>query len=328
MKKLFLAPFLLAIFLFVAVLWWIQNSKPVSGKTEMQDFLIVRGASAGQIANKLHGDGLIKSPLAFKIYVQVTNKQNKIQAGEFRLSPSFSLQRIVEELESGPTEVWVTIPEGFRREEIAKRFASVLEKDEQFTVDFLNVTQGQEGLLFPDTYLFAKEASPSAVANKLRSTFDSKLSAKMRQDIAELGYTMNQVVTMASIVERETLTGGERPVVAGILYKRLRAGWPLQADATLQYAVANAKCQMPNAKCENWWQTPTSADKEINSAYNTYRSGGLPPGPIANPGLSSLEAAIYPEDSPYWYYIHDRSGKIHYAVTLEEHNENIRRYLR
>jgi UPF0755 protein len=123
---------------------------------------------------------------------------------------------------------------------------------------------------------------------------------------------------MASIIERETKTNEERPVVAGILWKRLENDWPLQVDATLQYAIANS---------ETWWPILTKEDLEINSSYNSYKFTVLPPTPIASPGLSSIKASANPQDSDYWFYIHDPEAQIHYAETIEEHNNNIRKYL-
>lgn len=303
-----------------------QNTNAPGTDTNSQDFLITKGSSASKVANDLARAGLIKNSLAFKIYVQVTAKQKKIQAGEFRLSPSYNLFKTIDTLSSGPVEIWVTIPEGFRREQIAQKFVEILGKDEDFTEELLSLTDGQEGFLFPDTYLFPKDVAAASVARVLSQTFNTKMTDKMKSDAASLGYSLNQVVTMASIVERETLTAEERPVVAGILYKRLEAGWPLQADATLQYVTGNTRCGS-KIDCD-WWQVPTVADRELNSKYNTYRFTGLPPAPIANPGITSLNAAAYPEDSEYWYYIHDTDGKIHYATTLEEHNANVDRYLR
>ncbi|MEJ2347990.1 MAG: endolytic transglycosylase MltG, partial [Patescibacteria group bacterium] len=139
------------------------------------------------------------------------------------------------------------------------------------------------------------------------------------------GYNLNQIITLASLLERETITNEERPVVAGILWKRVEAGWPLQVDAAVQYAIATADCQ-GKIECE-WWPILTKEDLAINSSYNTYKYPGLPPAPIASPGLSSIKAAIFPEDSPYWFYLHDADGEIHYAETLEEHNANVSRYL-
>jgi len=133
-------------------------------------------------------------------------------------------------------------------------------------------------------------------------------------------------VPIASLVERETRSEAERPVVAGILLKRLKAGWPLQVDAAVQYAVAGVNCSRFDPACQ-WWPSLTKEDLMINSPFNTYKFKGLPPAPIANPGLSSLEAAFSPEESDYWFYLHDGQGQIHYAKTLAEHQENIQKYL-
>lgn len=317
------------VFLVIAgtfVFWWNQNTTPVSSDEGVQEFLITRGTSASQIGNKLKENGLIKSALAFKFYVQFTSQQGKIQAGEFRLSPSYSLFETVRVLTSGPTEIWVTIPEGFRREQIAARFANTLERDEAFVDAFLLATADLEGMLFPDTYLFPKDATAETVARVLNQTFNTRVTDTMLADAIDSGYSLNQIITMASIIEREAITDSERPIVAGILYNRLRIGIALQADATVQYVAANARCD-DNADCD-WWQPPTGAELSINSPYNTYRFAGLPPGPIANPGIASINAAIYPEGTEYFYYIHDKDGNIHYGRTLEEHNANVNRYLR
>ena len=132
---------------------------------------------------------------------------------------------------------------------------------------------------------------------------------------------------MASILERETITDEERPVVAGILWKRIENDWLVQADATVQYAIANAKCQKLFDKCKDWWPILTLDDLEIDSPFNSYDKLGLPPTPIANPGLSALNASVNSVESKYWYYIHDPDGVIHYAEDLRGHNLNVRRYL-
>lgn len=317
---------LIILLLGFAWFWWNGVSGPVSQDSTSQDFLITRGASASQIGNNLAEKGLVKSALAFKMYVQLTARQSKIQAGEFRLSPSYTLHQTIEALTKGPVEIWVTIPEGFRREQIAARFVEVLDKDKTFSDFFLEYTKDKEGFLFPDTYLFPKDATAGKVVDVLRTTFETKVTDKMRVDAANLGYSLNQVITLASIVEREAITDEERPVIAGILYNRLRIGMGLQADATVQYVAANARCKGV-LDCD-WWKPPTGEELAINSAYNTYRFAGLPPAPIANPGIDSINAAIYPADTPYLYYIHDNDGQIHYGRTLEEHNANVNRYLR
>lgn len=305
------------------ILWWYSAVKPASSETALKDFLIVKGSSAAQIGNKLFKEGLIRNPLAFKIYVQVTSKARSIPAGEFRLSPSYSLFKLVDELVRGPTEIWVTIPEGLRREEIAAKFASSFDRGDEFIEEFIEVSKGMEGFLFPDTYLFAKEASASAVVRKMRSTFDVK-TAEFKEEIAISDLALNEIVTLASIVERETKTSEERPIVAGILLNRLDIGMGLQADATLQYAVASQKCV--SYDCQ-WWPQITREELEIASPYNTYRFKGLPPAPIASPGISSLRATIVPSATDYLYYLHDSKGEIHYAETFEEHNANVKKFL-
>lgn len=303
MKKVVLGLFLLTAFILFGFLYVKTLFSPVSIDNKAVDFLITKGSSISQIGNNLEKNKLIKSGTLFKFYVQLTNNTNKIQSGEFQLSPNLSLIEIVNELKKGPKEIWVTIPEGLRREEVVGRFANSLGKDQSFIDEFLNLTKGKEGYLFPDTYLFPKSVSAEQIVNKMLTTFERK----------NLDINYNQVI-VASLLERETFSDSEKPVVAGIIYKRLNNGWPLQIDATLQYAKGN-------------WEPVYSIDKNINSPFNTYKNIGLPPAPIASAGLSSLKAAINPEESEYWYYIHDLDGKIHFAKSLEEHNQNIRKYL-
>ncbi len=322
--------FLIFILILVALtagglFWWLKNVEAPTKEKNYFDLVIAKGSSATQIANKLKSAGLIKNTLAFRIYVQITNQAQKIPSGEYRLPSNLSLFKLIDQLIKGPTGIWVTIPEGLRREEIAGEFASAFGQGSQFKDEFLNLSKGQEGFLFPDTYLFLKTASPSAIVNKMVSIFDKRVDSKMREDIEASGKTLSEVITLASLVERETKTDQERPIVAGILLRRLKINMPLQIDATVQYSVASARC-INKSECE-WWPTTTIEDRKINSKYNTYKYDGLPPAPIANPGLSSIKAAIYPQDSSYLYYLHDANGQIHYAGTLEEHNANIRKYI-
>ena len=305
MKYKILIIFLLFLIIFVISLFHIgQAFMPVSFDGKPTAFMVNKGASIAQIGKNLQKTGLIKSSTVFKFYVQLTNSQNKIQAGEFQLAPSFTLSQVIEKLKKGPSEIWVTIPEGLRREEIALKFTTALNKDAEFSKEFLALSASKEGYLFPETYLFAKTVSASQIVNKIISTFESKV-----KDV-----TYNQLI-MASMLERETFSDSEKPIVAGVLYKRIENDWPLQVDATLQYIKGD-------------WNPVYSEDKELNSPFNTYKNLGMPPSPIANPGLSSILAAISPEDSEYWYYIHDNDGKIHFAKDLAEHNANIAKYLK
>ena len=315
MKAAFNILGLTVIFFVVGFFYIKQSFLPVSNDTKTVDFMINKGSSVSLIGNNLEKAGIVKNSVIFKFYIQITNSQNKIQAGEFQLSPNLSLVDVVKALKKGPSEIWVTIPEGLRREEIAIKFKTVLGKDDTFIDEFLSLTVGKEGYLFPDTYLFSKTVTTQQVVNKMIATFDSKV-----KDV-----TLQQL-TVASMLERETFLDNEKPIVAGIFYKRIVNGWPLQVDATLQYAKDSMEYKIHSID-DKYWEPIYSIDKEINSLFNTYKNLGLPPSPIANPGLSSIQAAINPEESDFWYYIHDNNGKIHFAKTLEDHNANVRKYL-
>ena len=180
MKKILFLPLLIVLVLAAALVWFYINAQPVSNNGTTSNnknfsyFVINKGSSASQIGTKLESAGLIKNALAFKIYIQFTGQSGKLQPGEFRLTPSFSLFQTIDTLFKGPVELWVTIPEGLRREEIAARFAAGLDKDSTFVSDFLLASRGKEGYLFPDTYLFPLDASASAIVKKMDDTFTSK----------------------------------------------------------------------------------------------------------------------------------------------------------
>lgn len=295
-----------------------SQTKPVSKDIAPKYFLILKGTSASEVADNLGKSGLVRSPLLLKAYMKFSGISQKIQAGQYKLSSSYSLFKVISEINKGPIETWVTIPEGLRREQIAEKYISILKPPdtEAFRTDFLNLTKTKEGYLFPDTYLFPWDASPSMIVAKMLATFDQKIEK----------ITPDELI-VASLLERETVNDVEKAVVAGILYKRLKNGWPLQVDATVQYASASLRCKNNLGDC-SWWQQVTKDDLAASSKFNTYKFSGLPPAPIANAGLASLKAAINPEDSPYWFYIHDSSGVIHYARNLEEHNLNVNKYLK
>ena len=315
MKKLLFLVLLLIFAVTAGAIWFYVNSQPVSSDKSFSFFVINKGASASQIGDKLGSAGLIKSALAFKLYIRFTGQSGKLQSGQFKLYPSFTLFQNINALFNGPVEIWTTIPEGLRREEIAAKFAASLGKDSTFTSEFLQASAGKEGYLFPDTYLFPMDVTASAIIQKMTDTFNAKTLGLTPKGSS---LTFAESVTLASLLERETKTDAERPVVAGILVNRLNAGVALQVDAAVQYAVGTSK---------DWWPILTEADLKVNSPYNTYKFIGLPPTPIANPGLASLKAAFAPEATDYLYYLHDSTGQIHYAKTLAEHNANVAKYL-
>lgn len=311
--------------LIVGAYGWFQiNQKPISQDDKPVAFVVKRGETVDSIAKKLVETKLIRSIPVFKIIVMRDNIATKIQAGSFVLRQNMSTKEVAQTLTSGRQDIWVTVLEGWRREEIAAGIKRVF-SDNQVDFDereFLSATTGKEGLLFPDTYLFPLDANASVVASILENTFKQKITDKMRADIESQGKTLNQVITMASLIEREAKTSTARKMVSGILWKRIENDWPLQVDATLQYAKGYDSIE------QTWWKPPLAIDKEIKSAYNTYQNQGLPPGPICSPSFDSIMAAIYPTPSENWFYITDNQGQMHYAETIDQHNQNVNTYLR
>jgi UPF0755 protein len=299
---------------------WLQ--KPVdSNRAQPKPFLITKGQSIASIGSQLAQDGLIRSPLLFKFIVWKEGLANKIQAGRYEISPNSSTLEIATQLQKGKLdEFWVTILEGWRREEVAQAFAKAFsEQGLAFDRDlFLTNTKSLEGKLFPDTYLIPIDANEALVISLLTNTFEKKI-ALLEKSFASSSRTPEEILIMASLIEREARIDSSRQMVSGILWKRLDNAWPLQVDATLQYAKGTQN---------DWWPEPLAVDKNLNSPYNTYQNTGLPPAPIANPSLSSIQAALNPKDSEYWYYISDLQGNMHYGVTLDDHNANVDQYLR
>lgn len=328
MKKfnLIFIPILLVAVLAVFFLWWRWANLPFDEQYSLagQTFVVKKGESLSSVAFRLQDEGLIRSGAAFKLLGRMQDLEDKIQAGSFRLKPSQSLEEIIDFLTQGTQDIWLTFPEGWRKEEFARRLASNLANFDQ--EEFLNLAANHEGELFPDTYLLPREASASAVFQFLENNFQKRFDEDLVKQANQAGLSQKEVLILASLVEREAKHGGDRALVAGILLKRLEANWPLQVDATLQYALAEKRCLPTSVDCD-WWVTPTATDKKIDSPYNTYIYKGLPPTPICNPGLSAIEAVISPQDSEYWFYLSDLKGNMHYSQTVEEHNANIQEYL-
>src|SRR3989344_1153882 len=210
-------------------------------------------------------------------------------------------------------EIAVTIPEGFNVGQIGETF----EKLGIFSKNvFVSAAQSQEGYLFPDTYRFYKDAKPEDVIKKMRDHFDKKITPEILDQIKLKHKTLRDIIIMASILEEEVKSAEDRKIVAGILWKRLERSIGLNVDAALTYILGKASHAL------------TAEDLKYDSPYNTYRYRGLPPGPISNPGLDTILAAISPIPSPYFYYLTDKDGVAHYAATLEEGALNKFKYLR
>ncbi len=301
-------------------LYFKEGSLPVDKNSkESKIFVINKGEDLDSIANNLKDQGLIRNKVIFYLIVKKLGIEKKIQAGDFRISRSMNVEEVAKTLTKGTLDVWVTIIEGIRKEEAAQVISRNLDIPE---AEFLKFAK--EGYLFPDTYLLPKDASAESVIKILENNFNRKFDAGLQEKARKKGLIADEVVILASIIEREALFAEDRQKVASVLLKRLQNGMKLDIDATVQYAVGY------QSDTKNWWKKNlTVGDLQINSPYNTYKNAGLPPGPIASPGLAAILAVIDANpNGPYIYYVSDKSGHLHFAGTLEEHNENIRKYVR
>lgn len=300
-------------------LWWNDGISPIDQHDSTPvAFQVQKGETIRNIAARLAAERLVRSKTVFFLLLKLKGIDDKIQAGEFRINRAMSADQVADSLTHGAVDLWVTTLEGWRVEEIAAKLSQDLKIPER---EFISVAE--EGYMFPDTYLLPKDASASAVANIFKNNLDKRITSTMKADAAKQGLKMADVIILASLVEREGRTADDKPVIAGILRNRLLAEWPLDIDATLQYALGYQSDE------KSWWKKNlTDEDKKINSPYNTYLHKGLPAGPISNPGLVSIKAVIYPIVSEYYFYIHDPSGTPHYAKTVTEHETNVNKYLR
>lgn len=317
-KKIIVLISILSTLFVLFSLWWMQAVKPPNPVSKQSiTFIIRKGENSRGIAERLKKEGFIRSSLAFFIRARFTDLADKLQAGQFSLSASMNMETIANTLTHGTIDIKVTIPEGWRNTEIALKLAQELSIPEN---EFLKVAR--EGYMFPDTYFFSKDASSSAVAKIMLDNFNVKTGKLQEKKNLGNKLTFDDLVIIASLVEREAYFAQDRPIVASIILNRLNLGMKLDIDATIQYALGYQQRE------KSWWKKDlTIDDLEIKSAYNTYKNSGLPPTPISNPGLASLKSVIDAPETNYLYYISDKSGKLHLAKTIEEHNSNISRYL-
>lgn len=320
MKRL-LAPLAILIIVFIFFFtWYKEGLLAIDSKDKTPVvFVIQPGTSVSKIAQNLESEKLIRSKLVFYLLVKLNGLERKIQYGDFRLNRQMTTSEIAQELTHGTLDVWITIIEGLRNEEIAQILSKELSIPESV---FINAARQKQGYLFPDTYLIPKGATALQVVTILENNFKQKVNLSIEQKLANQDLTLSEGVILASLLEREAQSFEDKKMVAGILLNRLRIEMPLQVDATVQYSLGYVSQE------QTWWKKNlTSRDLKIDSLYNTYLYPGLPPGPIANPGLESILAIAEAKKSNYLYYLTDDKGMMHYASTLEEHNQNIIDYL-
>ncbi|MDP2709546.1 MAG: endolytic transglycosylase MltG [bacterium] len=319
-------------------LYWNNLNSPVDKQGREQVFTVSKGETIMQIADNLNKANLIKSTFYFR-YV-IWREDLGIQAAEYLISPALSAREIIKILSAGQAlrrDKTITLIEGWNM----KDMADYLEKKGAVSAaEFSRLAQssgaewklsfnrsefladapksaGLEGYLFPDTYRIFAGASEQDVIKKMLDNFEKKLTAQMRADIAGQNKSIYDIITMASLIEKEVRTADDMKIVSGVFWNRIEAGMPLQADSTLSY-IYNDKIG-----------GHTIEQTKIDSPYNTYKYRGLPPGPIANPGLNAITAAIYPTETDYVYFLSDpETGKTIFSKSLAEHNANKNKYLR
>ncbi len=315
MRKIVALGAIVLILLF-SYFWWRNGNSPVNPQDKSTKlFVVEKGAGVRAVANDLKSAGLIKDPIVFFLLVKKEHKDMSIQAGDYRLSSSMNLEKILDTLTHGILDIWVTVPEGKRAEEIAD---ILKEKIPTYDESWRKELVKNEGYLFPDTYLIPKDATVDQVISIMRNAFTTRVKeAGINPDDPQL----SDKVIIASIIEKETKYPEDMPTVSSVIQNRLDSGVALQVDPSVAYALgrqANGKF----GKAEL-----TYDDLEVDSPYNTYKYPGLPPGPISNPGIAAIQAAFHPASTDYMYYLTDKDGHLHAAKTLQGHQANINKYL-
>ncbi len=292
---------------------------------------VVPGASAADIALLLEEAGLVRDALVFRLWLRYHGYGDSLQAGDYLFTPGDSFQTMVEAMQEGRVAGTVlTVPEGLTVRQIAQLVAEkgLAAEDEflaaarrgelveEFLPEGLDTDECLEGYLFPDTYFFRPQTTVDDVVEAMTSRFSQVFTASRRQRAQDIGFTAHEIATLASIIEREAVLDEERPVIAGVFHNRLQANWRLDADPTVLYAVGRPGGPVMRG------------DLDVESPYNTYRQTGLPPGPIANFGEKSLEAALYPEEVEYFFFVSRNDGTHAFSITYAEHSRKVDKYQR
>jgi UPF0755 protein len=308
--------------------WWIHDrlNTPFKGFSGDETFVeLPAGSSVAAMAARLTESGIVRDALTFRIAARLSGNERRLQAGEYRFAGAATAADVVGRIARGDVYAHsVTFPEGLTIREMAELFGETpLGSAAEFRAAAGDTglvaaidpgARSLEGYLFPDTYSLSRRAGAEAMIRSMVSRFERTFDAARRERAAAVNMTPREVVTLASLVEKETAVPAERATVAAVYLNRLRIGMPLQCDPTVIYAMMLAG---------RWRGNITRADLQIDSPYNTYRYRGLPPGPIASPGVGAIDAVLAPADVPYLYFVSRNDGTHVFASTLAEHNRNV-----
>ena len=282
------------------------------------------GATMRMAADSLESAGVIGSAKLFGFYAKVTKRDRNIKAGTYILDRSASWNQVIDALVAGKGIVFtVTIPEGWDLKTIIPNVARIMKVDsaaldsaarDTALISRLGIpTPTLEGYLFPETYLLPEDSDARPIVRRLVAEFERRWKPDWNDQLTKIGMTRHQVMTLASIIEKEAQVATERPIISAVYHNRLKRGMMLQADPTVLYALGRHANRV------------LYRDLEVKSPYNTYRNVGLPPGPIASPGIASIEAALFPADVPFLYFVAHPDGHHEFRATMREHNEAVRK---
>lgn len=296
----------------LAAVWWIAAEPRLSADPNPVQLRIPKGASQAQVFELLHDNGVVTSPASLKLLSKVYPGSRAFRHGTYLFEKNRYL-KILRQLRQGQTlRLKITFPEGWTSYQMAERLAAngILSDPEAFAM--IVKTSQLEGMLYPETYYFEPGSEPDAVIADMTRQFQKMYSEDLRARAKEISWTDRQALTMASIIEREARIDSERPVIASVYHNRLKLRKLLEADPTVQYAISDGRF---------WKDRLTYKDLDTPSPYNTYRKAGLPPGPICNPGIASIRAALFPAETPYLYFVADPdgSGVHHFTRSYDQH---------
>jgi UPF0755 protein len=293
--------------------------------TEQKIIAVLPGEKFNSLATKLEQKGIVANTNDFKLLALIRGDDKRLKAGEFRLTASMTPNQVLDVLVDGRVYLYrLTIPEGYTLKQIAAEVSATglgqadefvaVATDPQYAAMLGIKAHTLEGYLFPDTYYFPKGVAAKTIINKMVGHFKEQFSEQWKQRAGELQRSVHEIVTLASIIEKETGAPFERPIIASVFHNRLKKKMRLESDPTVIYAIPNFD---GNIKRKHL-RTPTP--------YNTYIIRGLPPGPIANPGLAAMEAALYPDQTNYLFFVSKKDNTHHFSETIEAHRKAVRKY--
>lgn len=323
-RKIFILIGTFIIFL-IGILFLLQYEiRPIDSTSTVKEiFTVTAQNTKEEIIQKLKDQDFIREKRIANIILMIKGKQ-KIEPGGYYLSKNMNTLNVIQKIISPPDLKWIVIPEGLRKEQIGERLVKTLgwssdELEKWNTIYTAMKFDYTEGVYFPDTYLIPVKENGLDIANRMINHFNEKF-APYFEGFAKKDIIWTTGLKLASIIQRETASQKDMPLISGILWNRLLTGTKLQVDATVQYARGKVG--------DNWWEPPTPNEiEEVDSLYNTYKYKGLPPRPICNPGLDAIDAALNPTETDCIFYLHDKTGLMHCSKTYEDHLKNIEKYL-